>query len=908
MYRALRTMYNYRMPNPVYSVETRSSGCLLVAHPSPLVDAVAKILTQHSLSPLVISPHPGHNSAELKTYLSTYDLDYLLIFSPPSASFFAQLPGEGSYTTLSLNHAVSSAPRQLVLGEYLSPGNCPTLDDFLQEALEQGSITLPEGGLLDYGLLTITSLAQAICQSLLAPRFPSSELILTNPSPTSLLSLAQSLLPLLPRPAKIIFAEKNLSLPTHDYPSLIKTYSTLNLALEPDISSALSSYVKQFTHAKPASSPSIPPQPSASLPPSPVLPKPITPRPTLSNLEFVPVAASLIPRARRLSLPSHRKIILRGIIIALALYLGTFAFTLTMVGLHLRTISSSFASGSLPSLTVSPLVSASATYLEANLVTLGLLPPFSQISSYQDLLTLTSAYTHSLTVLKSASTLTDSATSLANYILGSDNGDPVALISSTRLQSETLYQQLALLDGMLPPDPPPLLTSRQESYQSLKSGLFTAKKALLTTKAALASLPELIALGKRAKYLVLFQNNMELRATGGFIGSFAILSFENGRLYDFPIYDVYQADGQLKGHVEPPLPIKNILGEANWYLRDSNFDPDFPTSARRAEWFLNKTLNQEVAGTIGLTLDAMRSLLQLTGPLKLADYQETIGEGNVYERAQYHAEVNFFPGSTAKKEFLSSVGDAIFTALREPARVNSLQLLSTLSILLESKNLQLSLSLPELDRVWQTLNWNGAIQPASCPSDVSCVSDYAFLVDSNFGVNKSNYYLSRQLFLDIEITKEQTINHTFRAVYQNTATSTAWPAGIYKNYLRLYLPKGAQIYTVTLGDKTYTSKDYTVTQEHGKLVLGLLAAIPVNSSLTFTATYTTPGHPESNSLYTWYWQKQAGTPVTEHLAVTLNYPLYLTPTTLSPAPASNEAQQLQFNLFNDSDHRLSIKF
>lgn len=98
---------------------------------------------------------------------------------------------------------------------------------------------------------------------------------------------------------------------------------------------------------------------------------------------------------------------------------------------------------------------------------------------------------------------------------------------------------------------------------------------------------------------------MELRSTGGFIGSFAVLSFENGKLYDMPIYDVYDADGQLKGHVEPPKPIKNILGEANWYLRDSNFDPDFPTSARRAEWFMKKTLNLDLDGTIAVNVNTL---------------------------------------------------------------------------------------------------------------------------------------------------------------------------------------------------------------------------------------------------------------------------------------------------------------
>src|SRR3989338_4365332 len=56
--------------------------------------------------------------------------------------------------------------------------------------------------------------------------------------------------------------------------------------------------------------------------------------------------------------------------------------------------------------------------------------------------------------------------------------------------------------------------------------------------------------GKKT-YLVLFQNNLEIRPTGGFIGSYGLLTIEDGHVSDFRIFDVYQADGQLKGHVEP---------------------------------------------------------------------------------------------------------------------------------------------------------------------------------------------------------------------------------------------------------------------------------------------------------------------------------------------------------------------
>jgi hypothetical protein len=155
------------------------------------------------------------------------------------------------------------------------------------------------------------------------------------------------------------------------------------------------------------------------------------------------------------------------------------------------------------------------------------------------------------------------------------SADIAQTISRSRLESEELYQKLSLLDGSLPDTTPGVIPGKYHAgYVAAKSELSGLKRSVITAKAILATTPEVIGLGGRRKYAVLFQNNMELRATGGFIGSLAILSFENGKLYDMPIFDVYDADGQLKGRRPPAR--SDILGEANWYLRDSNFDPDFP--------------------------------------------------------------------------------------------------------------------------------------------------------------------------------------------------------------------------------------------------------------------------------------------------------------------------------------------
>ena len=164
--------------------------------------------------------------------------------------------------------------------------------------------------------------------------------------------------------------------------------------------------------------------------------------------------------------------------------------------------------------------------------------------------------------------------------------------------------------------------------------------------------PDMFGFNGSKTYLVLFQNNMELRPGGGFIGSYAILNLSKGKIGSFKIYDVYDADGQLKGHVEPPYPIRRYLPSIHWYLRDSNFNVDFSKGAVASAVFLNSEMQQAVDGVIGVDLSFVKNLLSVVGPVEVADYNQTVNADNFFQVAKAHAEDNFFPGSTQKKDFL----------------------------------------------------------------------------------------------------------------------------------------------------------------------------------------------------------------------------------------------------------------
>ena len=122
----------------------------------------------------------------------------------------------------------------------------------------------------------------------------------------------------------------------------------------------------------------------------------------------------------------------------------------------------------------------------------------------------------------------------------------------------------------------------------------------------MSNLPEIL----NKDYVVLLQNNTELRATGGFMGSYARLRFRNGTLQNTKFEDIYEPDGQLYGYVKPPAPLDLAFDHGSWKLRDSNWDPDFRVSAPQIAWFFGQG-GEVVDGLVALNLTTVLKVLEV---------------------------------------------------------------------------------------------------------------------------------------------------------------------------------------------------------------------------------------------------------------------------------------------------------
>lgn len=502
-------------------------------------------------------------------------------------------------------------------------------------------------------------------------------------------------------------------------------------------------------------------------------------------------------------------------------------------------------------------------------------------------------------------------------ILGQKTGGSLEVLNTAQGEVTRAYELLSLAESDLNEDRPLLesikLFGLNSYYQNLKETVPHLRIYTQTARSLLALAPEIIGgRGEKKTYLVLLQNNAELRPTGGFIGSFALVTFDSGRLLDFIVEDVYTADGQLKGYVEPPPPIKDHLGEATWYLRDVNWDPDFPTTARQAEWFLQKELGRTVEGTIALNLYVIQDLLEALGELNLPDYNETITAANLFTRAEYHSEIDFFPGSTQKKDFLSSLASALYQRLKTPQKAEILGLASALNRSIQQSQLLVSFTDPNLDGGETQLDWSGGlVNQISCLREPSCIKDYLGIFEANLGVNKANFFVDRRLHHQITIQRENQIRATTTINYLNRSVAETWPAGKYKNYLRLYVPLGSELDSVVINNQELDENLINVSQEHQKTVFGFLVTIPIQAEATVQVQYTlpqvidiTPQNPLAE--YTLFFQKQSGTSA-DPLSVEVSYPSYLQPVVTLPA-TSSASQLTSWEVTNETNGQFSIVF
>jgi hypothetical protein len=433
---------------------------------------------------------------------------------------------------------------------------------------------------------------------------------------------------------------------------------------------------------------------------------------------------------------------------------------------------------------------------------------------------------------------------LAEKLVKEESEDPKADFQEIQviLKSSLLTLQKMRVDGVLPP----AVTGKIASLEPI----------LLPLENTIDVLPQVLGFEGKRTYLVLLQNNMELRPGGGFIGSYGILELERGRVLSFKVSDVYDADGKLTKVIEPPFGLRRYLGASHWFLRDSNFSVDFPQNAILATNFLQLETGQIVDGVIAVDTTFLQYILAGIGPVTIPDYKETVTAENFYIRTQTHAEKNFFPGSTQKKDFLRALLVAMQEKVGKGAGVNYKALGAQVGKAIAGKHVLFVVSDEATQKILTVNNLSSSLFDPRRAGENGFL-DFFGVVDANVGMNKTNYYLKREIQQQTNIGELGSIQTTSTVTYTNTSKSTSPFGGDYRNYVRFVLPAHTVLRGITVDGKSqpttdaitdpnlFTSKTFVppaeleleTTIEQGKQVIGFFMIVPQGATKKIDVTY-----------------------------------------------------------------------
>lgn len=374
------------------------------------------------------------------------------------------------------------------------------------------------------------------------------------------------------------------------------------------------------------------------------------------------------------------------------------------------------------------------------------------------------------------------------------------------------------------------------------------------------ALPAILGFEGKRIYLVLFQNNMELRPGGGFIGSYGLLMLDQGRVKEFSVHDVYDADGKLTVHVEPPYGLRRYLGASHWFLRDSNFAIDFPQNAEQAKTFLQLETGQSVDGVIAVDTSFLQNVLLATGPVTVPDYKEVVTAENFYLRTQTHAEKDFFPGSTQKKDFLKALLRAMQEKIASKEDVNFQIFISRIGESIYQKHVLFAFSDTATQQLFSVNNLSSSLWDARGQGENTYL-DFLGVIDANVGINKTNYYLKRTIDQKVTWDKDGKLTTSVTVAYTNTSKKESQFGGDYKNYVRFVLPANVQLQEVVVNGvkqptidaiidpAVFTAEDFSPPkeleiesgQEQGKDSIGFLVLVPTGQTKTVTISYVKSG-------------------------------------------------------------------
>ena len=308
------------------------------------------------------------------------------------------------------------------------------------------------------------------------------------------------------------------------------------------------------------------------------------------------------------------------------------------------------------------------------------------------------------------------------------------------------------------------------------------------------------------RYLVVFQNHHELRPTGGFVGSFAIVDVQKGKLVnvEVPAGGSYDLQGQLTAFLKPPMPLQ--LANARWEFQDANWFPDFSASAEKLAWFYRAARGTTVDGVIAVNASVLERLLRVVGPVEAKEYDLVLAHDTALSELEQEVEFGENKKINQPKAVIAELLGEMLALLTKASATDLMRLLTEVHSAAEEKEIQIALRDDSAQATLRQFGWTGEVWPTPA------AHDYLLVVHSNIQGQKSDAKIEQTIEHQAHVQSDGSIVDTvvIRREHKGRPGESLY-GGPNISYVRVYVPEGAEL--LDAGGFTYPPEEAFHTPE-----------------------------------------------------------------------------------------------
>ena len=331
----------------------------------------------------------------------------------------------------------------------------------------------------------------------------------------------------------------------------------------------------------------------------------------------------------------------------------------------------------------------------------------------------------------------------------------------------------------------------KEEIIKLKDSIYILNKNIEKINEISNVLSNILGEEDKKRYLIIFQNSNEIRATGGFIGSYALVDFYKGELikYEVPEGGIYDLKAGFYENIRPPKPFNIMIPK--WEIQDSNWFFDFQKSAETIDYFFEKSSRTSIDGIIAINSNILKNLFSLIGDIELEEYNITLDSEDPTTKIQKIVSEN--KNTNNPKEIINKLFEKVSKNIFSIEENKIFELLNFANDSINKKHIMIYSKNPIIQEKIIRLGFSGNISNISNKNNI--IEDYLAIIDTNIGGGKTSEFIDREvehnikIYTNGEIISELKITRQF---LENEELENQ-EVKINREFIRIYTPYGSEL-------------------------------------------------------------------------------------------------------------------